>query len=121
MNLSPEDQELIRRNQDPAWQTQFKVAAVAYRAKVNPVLDKWKAGEISREEALDLVAEIKGGGEEGRKGAERLLGEIGFYVQWSKDREEGVQRVPISTFEEIAEGDANAHLHSTLEEPIYEK
>jgi hypothetical protein len=45
----------------------------AYLAKIEPVFDKLRAGEITKDEALDLLTEIKGGGERARFFAGRLL------------------------------------------------
>jgi hypothetical protein len=47
--------------------------SLAYRAKVNPILIKLRDREILTDEALDLLAEIKGGGPLARKSAERLI------------------------------------------------
>jgi hypothetical protein len=47
-----------------------------YSAKRDPILEKLMAGEITRDEALDLLTEIKGGGDHARFFANQLLSRV---------------------------------------------
>lgn len=50
-----------------------KTQAADYLAQIQPVLDRLHAKDITRTEALDLLTEIKGGGDLARRSADRLI------------------------------------------------
>lgn len=86
--------EEYRRKGVPEEEIQFLMQVDAQNAKESPIFARWKAGEITRAEALDLLTEARGGSPEARKFADRKLTRLkhlheydelakqGIYIDW---------------------------------------
>lgn len=60
-------------NPTPEEWSEFLAAARELKAREAPIISQWKAGEITREKAVDLLAEGRGDSPQTRRALDRKL------------------------------------------------
>lgn len=82
--------EQYRQKGVPEDEIQFLMKVDAQRAKESPIIAQWKAGEITREKALDLLTELRGGTPGARTFVDRKLTRIEHLHEYDELAKQGI-------------------------------